>query len=401
MVVPTKKRKQRQAPDNSSQDFSNKKIKPPPAYGSIEYWNERYLAVLCEARSNDQQKQEEDGPLPHHEWYFTYKELRPLLIPLVLGGSAALLVEDEDADGEIDQDNPQCDTNENPIIHARENENDNGDDDASNQQDGDGEEFEEVEGSDSEQDDDEEDVALERTGLISNGPIAILEVGCGDCPLAAAMALEVWNLSQEIDTVSCDKAFRKIVCSDYSSVVIDVMKKQYVVDPQGGKAGATDRTTIDSAQIYVGDAPLSFETIDATKIPHPDKSFNMVLEKGTMDAVLSDTKDGKQRSIQIMSECARVVSVGGSIVLISHLNAHFPAGLSWLEAVVFAGLKEGDTACNWEIEVHGNNELPEGLEADDNVPPGATGPAVYIISKLATGSEGKRKETIPVQFFSY
>jgi hypothetical protein len=137
-------------------------------------------------------------------------------------------------------------------------------------------------------------------------------------------------------------------------------------------------------------------------LPQPANSIEMVLEKGTIDAMLSDAKHGKRNAIKVMSECARVVAEDGCIVLISHLNAHFPSGLAWLETIVFDGIKQGDASCNWDIEVHGNDELPdEGDDGSADVPDDASGPAVYIIHKSRPGPGESRKETVPVRFFSY
>ena len=57
----------------------------PPPYGSQEYWENRYAESVSAG----------------HSWYFTYDELRPLLLPLLLcrdGADAS--ADDEDDDGE-------------------------------------------------------------------------------------------------------------------------------------------------------------------------------------------------------------------------------------------------------------------------------------------------------------
>lgn len=86
-------------------------------------------------------------------------------------------------------------------------------------------------------------------------------------------------------------------------------------------------------------------------------------------------------------------------MVISHLNAHTPKGIGWLEEVVFAGLRAGDPSALWEIEVHGNDEVAD--EDEEHAPAGSAGPAVYIIHKLREATGQPSNSTIPVKFFCY
>jgi hypothetical protein len=89
-------------------------------------------------------------------------------------------------------------------------------------------------------------------------------------------------------------------------------------------------------------------------------------------------------------------------MIISHLNAHTPHGLEWLEEVVMEGLKKYSVRSTsdvtaWEIEVHGNADMvteeedeedkdeSKGKAKSNSYPVGTTGPAVYVIHKIRKG----------------
>jgi hypothetical protein len=190
-----------------------------------------------------------------------------------------------------------------------------------------------------------------------------------------------------------------------------MMTKQYCTTASNTittneKVKMTDETNVNSSNKINGIdepsfAPLQFEVADARELPYPDNSFHMVLEKGALDAMLSDRDQGITHCVQIVSECARVTC--GCIMIISHLNAHTPPGLEWLEEVVMEGLKKYSVrptsdVTAWEIEVHGNADMVSGEEDEEedkdetkgaaksnSYPVGTTGPAVYVIHKIRKG----------------
>ena len=128
-------------------------------------------------------------------------------------------------------------------------------------------------------------------------------------------------------------------------------------------------------------------------------------------------------------------------MLVSHVNAHTPNGLDWLEMVVIPALRAGGGRATWEIEVHGNDGLSSDAENDDESEAedqeewralskenddvdnekdreskvmdegssralsGNLGPAVYIIHKNPKGSDAITEDDveppIPLKFHSY
>ncbi|GKY95103.1 hypothetical protein MPSEU_000474300 [Mayamaea pseudoterrestris] len=400
-------KRQIQVENEATQDKRSK----PPQYGQQEYWNVRYQAVLLDTTKNNSppdNTEAVDAPLPYHEWYFTYDELRPILLPLLFGAQSHLLLGDGNED-DVEQKVSGTDAaseSENMETERDGRQTTAGPDNLTKTS-GVEEEYKEegLEDEDSDayyddyDDDEDEEESATRPGLVGKSPITILEVGCGDRPLGAALANELKTHlhGEKSDLPVSAASFKSIICSDYSPIVIDVMRKEHITSFTNSSVQSRD----ESKTISVGGIPLQFEVLDAAALPYPSNSINLVLEKGTIDAVLSDETNGEKNAIQIMSECARVVMKGGYILLASHLNAHFPSGLSWLETIIFTGLKQGDSLCEWSIEVHGKEDV-NGADnvSDDGVSIEATGPAVYIISKHAS-ADGPQKETVPVQFFGY
>lgn len=241
---------------------------------------------------------------------------------------------------------------------------------------------EEVEQSEEEQDseqdfeeasrdgDDTEEMEMIREPLSTQGPVSILEVGCGDVPLGTGLVMDL----------SSDHVGR-MVCIDYSASVIQQMEDKF------GKNSEPENKKIKTKQEPSNNQQtLEFQVADARNLPYPDDSFHMVLDKGTLDAMLSDRQEGKSNCRQMIQECARVLKTGGILLLVSHLNAFVPSGIEWLKDVVFVGLRSAE-ASSWSIEVHGN-------DGGDSPP----GPAVYVIHKKPKDIKPSK---IPIQFFSY
>jgi len=466
--------------------------------------------------------------LPYHSWYFSYDELRPLLLPLLLGGREAarsLLLQnddddddeqdddeqsgceeeevddDEEVDGsgagavqdgtssakqESDEDTPAAATSasnkpssnkEVAIMDEKKTEAEDEDfqkaaeqspknESDMNENGADFEDEEDDNQSSSDGDDDDEDSSPDRQdGLASlDGPVAILELGCGDVPLGAALALELRELQQTTGSAARN-VVQQILCTDYSPTVIETMRRQYgCKDDSCTPETVTTVTTpaINTQQslptVDIGNIPLEFATVDARSLPYESNTFALVMEKGTLDAMLSDETHGARECISIVAECARVVKVGGCIMLVSHLNAHTANGMRWLEEVVFAGLQQfqshsqkqndnntgatrkddtsfansapysSNSTVTWEIEVHGHDEVPQEEDEDGNdgvessrSPSNSAGPAVYIIHKKTRMANDDPQEngttdanaassknigdsshpTIPVKFFTY
>jgi hypothetical protein len=409
--------------DNQEDEREAKRLKSgAPDYGTQSYWEERYVRQLGSPPAEPEVAEDKAPPaqeetLPYHAWYFTYADLRPLILPLIVGGRNDvynIMQEAERADEEsaagndgdtattVIAESPRSETtegaapsDESPFEeHVKlTEESDEEDEDELEEDDG----FIEIEeGEEDEEDDDEaeEEDPVEREGLSQNGPISIVEIGCGDVPLGAGLALELNELEEKTGAPAAS-IVKQILCTDYSPTVVEEMKAQY--------RPFDELTKRPKCSAGIGDIPLEFAEADARQLPAADRSFHLVLEKGTLDAMLSDKKDGLSNCIQIVRESARVLAMDGYIFLVSHLNAHTESGSSWLQEVVVEGLQSGDSDAAWTIEVHGNAEIRDDLPG---VPSGSPGPAVYIIRKKEKKDgedsiDALGNATIPVKFYSY
>jgi Methyltransferase domain len=424
---------------------------PIPPYGSQEYWENRYKR---QQTHSNKLGDSEDQPVAFHAWYFTYDELAPLILPLIIGDAD---VEAKDADDdnsdlaskERDTTSPTL-TDSTKVFNGEATEGNTGgtvqgdemkEDDTG---DGDGnEDVVEVE-NDSDVDgaliDDEDVESLQTTiqgdkyelvevdisedeeaglprriGLSKCGPIEVLEVGCGDVPLGndILFGISEWAKATVGMSTSPSNVVKRVVCVDYSENVIEALKTK--------QKGSSSPTMI----------PLEYECKDARKLPYESGRFKLILEKGTMDAMLSEPDVGADNCRAIVAEMARLVAIEGMlyvpyliarflpthhhsalcpslgvIMVISHLNAHTEDGMQWFNDIVVPGLRMGSISTKWSIEVHGGEvpDIPDDHEGDDEISSGNPGPAVYIIHKGETFSSVTAETELPpvsLQFFSY
>jgi SAM-dependent methyltransferase len=259
-------------------------------------------------------------------------------------------------------------------------------------------------------------------------------------PLGVGLANELRNLQVDTDAPARN-IVSEIICIDYSQIVIDEMNKLF------GEGDLTLRNDVDAVTCdskttkpmeQMKDIAVKFAVADARMLPYDNGSFELILEKGTLDAMLSDNECGLSNCIQTVSECARLLtpntsqkdpksslnesiigvkssSKNGCLLVVSHLNANNDKGMRWLNDIVVAGLlqySQMDQMIEWEIEVHGKSET----EKDDGQSDPETellGPAVYIIHKRLNESnrtlhpiaenetDGNSKQNISINFFSY
>lgn len=63
---------------------------------------------------------------------------------------------------------------------------------------------------------------------------------------------------------------------------------------------------------------MKFECVDATQsIPYPDASFDLIVNKGTMDSILC-SNGAITNTRKMMMECSRVLKPHGSMIVVSH-----------------------------------------------------------------------------------
>jgi len=92
-----------------------------------------------------------------------------------------------------------------------------------------------------------------------------------------------------------DDGFSDITSVDYSEVVIEKMQ----------------------AQFRTAGKQLKFEVMDVRDIKYKDETFDCIIDKGTLDAILCGS-DSDKNSGQMLSECQRVLKKGGFFFVITY-----------------------------------------------------------------------------------
>lgn len=133
----------------------------------------------------------------------------------------------------------------------------------------------------------------------------VLVIGCGNSELSEQLY---------------DVGYQDIVNIDISEVVIKQMKER----------NASRRPQ------------MSFLKMDMTQMEFADASFQVVLDKGTLDAVLTDEEEKTLQQVdRMLAEVGRVLQVGGRYLCISLAQAHV------LKKAVGHFSREG-----WMVRVH-------------------------------------------------
>lgn len=414
--------------EGSNKDTEQSTTSPDPDYGTKEYWEARYKSHKLldgDIKANaDGDSANYDGTRivdgvklsdevqARHAWYFSYEELRPLILGLVT----------ETDDNEVDVDEYVSDDGSDAWEEVEE----DGDEDGDNDED-----FDDL--SDPPASSDEVDpleAHIKQSKLESHK--SVLEIGCGDVPLGWELATELNSLQQ---STGCNarNAVSSIECIDYSENVIGDLNKQLLDEMQKQRQDATTKY-----EELIPPIHPKFTAYDARSLPHESNSVSIILEKGTLDAMLSHPTEGISNSISIVKQMARVCEIGGAILIVSHLNARSRNGMEWVNNVLMVGLKEewmerrkkqqernslnagtGNEEVLWSVEVHGgadsNDNGKGGDEADDGLEPDY-GPAVYILKKKGVapsifkqimdkkkGESGDDNDVLPVklEFLSY
>ena len=119
---------------------------------------------------------------------------------------------------------------------------------------------------------------------------SMLEIGCGDSPLLAALVKH-----EEMAHISKDD---KLYGIDFSKEVI----KKLLSD----KDMSNDK--------------IVYEYMDATKLTYANELFDLILDKGTLDAVLCDKKSGIRNGLAVVSECVRVLKPTSKLMIVSNMG---------------------------------------------------------------------------------
>jgi len=189
-------------------------------------------------------------------------------------------------------------------------------------------------------------------------PLRLLEVGCGDAPLAPAFA-----------GAAADSALAtaRAVAIDFAASVVEALKRD-----------------------CAGDG-VEYACMDARAMTFADGAFNAVIDKGTIDALISG-KGGLKRVRELLGDAIRVLEPGGVLCITSHLNPLKELGETFLEEVLFPVLR-GHHRDTWIVYCHASEgDLERQAEADPEGPEPAYLPVVYMIERRARPATRSRRD---------
>ena len=243
--------------DHQAAHEDDKSSSNPPSYGSQLYWETRYKTFFdtCHAAQENQDANEasavqnqsiihvKEAPEPGHPWYFTYDELKPLLFPLVIMNN-------------ITQQRIEKPSTQEGLLLKTENH-------------------------------DTQDIYTKHVQC--HGSTNILEIGCGDVPLGIDLFRDIQRHYQE--TTACETNYR-ITCFDYSASVIQHLNTRLELEKE----------IFNKALIH-----LEFKVHDATDLPYKDNVFSVIIDKGTIDARMSDMDSGCNDCVKMVYEAARLL----------------------------------------------------------------------------------------------
>ena len=153
-----------------------------------------------------------------------------------------------------------------------------------------------------------------------------------------------------------------------STLLMDMRAAGY-----GGRLVGVDyvREALDVVRAAAAAARVDLVVGDCRDLDFCDGEFDAVVDKGTVDAMISG---GPDAVVAACAECARVLRHGGRFVVCSHHRADADGDLdddAWLGAVVggLASRDEADAAA-WRLDVHA---LAGAAEGD--------APCVYVFTK--------------------
>lgn len=147
-----------------------------------------------------------------------------------------------------------------------------------------------------------------------NGDDKVLEVGCGDRPLV-----------NEFVEFGVEK--QHLFGIDYAKSVIEPLVTQHPL--------------------------INFDEMDACNMSFEDNTFACVIDKGTMDAILShkNRKVGISNSKKLLSEIVRVMQQDAQFMLISHIEVESEEFEVFMEDILLPALST-KSHLQWAIEAH-------------------------------------------------
>ncbi|CAM9511911.1 unnamed protein product [Choristocarpus tenellus] len=175
----------------------------------------------------------------------------------------------------------------------------------------------------------------------------VLEVGCGDKPLA-------WDLR-------ADGYTGKICSFDFAPSVISQLDKE--------KKDCMEKRDDTDTEFMV-------KVMDAREVEFEANSFDLVVDKGTIDAMLC-SEEGKDNARLICCEAGRVLAWDGWFMVVSHVSPDTAEGMELLSEALLVGLRDSTPASEsmWSVDAHCGAGSDEEDREEERTP------CVYMIQK--------------------
>ena len=148
---------------------------------------------------------------------------------------------------------------------------------------------------------------------------SVLEIGCGDSPLLTGML--------------ASGHIGKLHAIDFSKSIIE-------------------KVVEDQSKVAPLSAGITYLEMDARSLIYDEETWDRVIDKGTMDAMLCDKVTGFANGRALMSEACRVLrKASGTVVFISHIQPDTAEFHDWMQKCLLPVLDEYRSSL-WKIEAH-------------------------------------------------
>ena len=173
--------------------------------------------------------------------------------------------------------------------------------------------------------------ALERTGKTLSTCHA-LEIGCGDSPLLTDFCSAKGGQSRSDS--------HRLHGIDIAGNVIEHLKSRQA------------KHTL---------SELKFSCMDATRLEFSEKCFDLVIDKGTVDALMCEKDETKMAQVmrRLIGETLRVMKANGAILIVSHMQPDSELFSQFISSCLVPALETHPMShsSSWCVESHAGNSV--------------------------------------------
>jgi 2-polyprenyl-3-methyl-5-hydroxy-6-metoxy-1,4-benzoquinol methylase len=217
----------------------------------------------------------------------------------------------------------------------------------------------------------QQDIIKHRKNEMSQ--MKVLEIGCGNKPLITSFN----ELTEESKPLFQSKNLYGI---DFSEKVIEFLQdcqkdtEASVDSVSASNVKKQKKTTSQSSseKKETIDKKIHFECLDARNLStsYDNNSFDIIIDKGTMDAMLSEKKKNKgiENAQKMISEMIRCISTkNGLIMIISHIHPESTAFSVFFEDILSPALMDIKQGVVWKLYCHATSRNDESDDEGEEV----------------------------------